>query len=311
MRKFFSFFLFLLILGCRSNQVTVHKPKPLPSWYLKPPKSDKRYVYVTGSGINKNTAVINALSNFIALYSIKISSSLTINKFNSNGGLYNRSSKYDVKAVIGKLKVTNYEILKVYPYRYNKILVLVRVDKEKLFDNLKNKLDEKFASYKMRYQQYEQENPIKQLIDLELLQKDLQKELEYIDILKIMNKKFNEKPYINFIRKVDKKILDLKKSIKIDLKSNNYYIKKDIEKFLLKKGLKVGKSNIKLNVKVNKKESKQIMNLVVFNIYYELMTKNNIIASNSIKIILPKHSNLNNALYEEIKDKSLKDFFNL
>ncbi len=310
-KRFFFFFAFFLLTGCVKQNVSVPlKPKPLPSWYLNHPKSDGRYVYATGSGINKKEALLNALSNFISMFSVKITSSININKKNFGGGLYNRSAKYDVKAVIGNFEVTNYEILKVYPYKFDRVLLLLKVDTKKLFENMKAKLDERFKGYKVKFSVISKENRIKQIIDLDSFVKKLQKEKEYIYTLKVMNPNFNEKPYLDFINKVYNYALNIKSSTKVSIKCDNFSIKQDIEKYLSKHGIKVGKSELEIKVIVKRKRSNSIMNLSVYNIYVYLQKNSQTLSSNSFKIVVPANVNLSGQLYDEIKKLSLKQFFN-
>ncbi len=312
MHKIFLFFLFLFIIsGCSSHTYVAPKPKKLPVWYLNPPKNSENIVYVTGSGINKKEAILNALSNFIAGYSIKISSVLNINKKSFGGGLYNKNVNYDVKAVISGFEVSDYEVVKVYQYKFDNVLVLVKVDTSKLFDIQKAKLDDRFNRYRLEFRTLLKENKIKRLIGLENLLRKLDKEKNYLYVLKGMNPKFDIKKYLTFIDTVYNTYLRTKTSLKICVKCNVLPIKRDIEKYLIKHNVKIGNSDTVLDVKINKKSSDSIMSLEVYNIYLILKKEDTVIGSNGFKIVVPKNANLNNQLYDEIKNLNIKEFFNI
>ena len=289
-------FVVLLFLGCAGNK----QPK-IPSWYLKPLGED----YATGSGYTKKEAVFNALSNFVAKYGVGISSSLNINKKNYSGGLYLKNSAYSLKAEVSKIEISDYRVVKVYPYK-EKFLVLVKVDKKKLFNKLKFSLDERFKGYKEQLEAIKKENSIKQLIDLKKLFKELKKEKRYIQFLKALNPFFNQKPYMDFIENVKQQLIKLKHCVKIEIECENFAVKKDIEKYLNEHNIKVSKSPLKLKVKVIKKSSKGIINLDVYNIYTSLSDNT---GTNYFKIVVPKNTDISGYFYDEIKNMDLEKFF--
>jgi hypothetical protein len=289
-------FVVLLFLGCAGNK----QPK-IPSWYLKPLGED----YATGSGYTKKEAVFNALSNFVAKYGVGISSSLDINKKNYSGGLYLKNSAYSLKAEVSKIEISDYRVVKVYPYKY-RFLVLVKVDKKRLFNRLKSSLDERFKGYKEQFLAIKKENSIKQLIDLKNLLKELEKEKRYIKFLKALNPSFNQKPYMDFIEDVKQQFIKLKHCVKIEIECNNFAIKKDIEKYLNEHDIKVSKSPLKLKVKVIKKSSKGIINLDVYNIYTSLSDNT---GTNHFKIVVPKNTDISGYFYDEVKNMDLEKFF--
>jgi TusA-related sulfurtransferase len=306
----FPLFLILLI-GCAEHKVDVYKPKPIPSWYLNPPQGNENIIYVSGSGIDKKQAILNALSNFISRYSITISSNIETKVKSFGGGLYNKQSSNEIKATVKKFEVSNYTVVKAEQYSYDKFLVLIKIDIYKLYENLKNKLDNRFKDYKNQYNFILNQNLLKQYIDLQKLYTKLKNEENYIFILKIMNKNFNEKSYLSFINKVKNKLYEIKNNLYIEIISNNKKIAEDIKKYLTNKGIKIGKSSIKMIINVNKKTSTSYMNLITYNIYINVKYKNEIIGSNFFKIILTPKSNISGYLFNEIKNLSLENFLNL
>jgi phosphopantetheine adenylyltransferase len=311
MKRFLPFFFLFLLVGCGNHNVYVSKPKPIPNWYLNPPKSTQQFVYVTGSGVDKKEAVLNALNNFISRYSVTISSNFETKSESFGGGLYNKNSVNNIKATVKKFEVSNYDLIKVQKQSFDKFFVLVRVDINKLYENVKNQLDNRFKEYQNEYHIISNENLLNQFIDLQKLLKKIQKEKNYISILKVMNNSFNEKSYLSFINKVQNRLDSLKNSIHIQIKSNNYIFAEDIKKYLTNKGIKIGRSDIRLEINVNKKNSSSYMNLVIYQIYMNVKYKNNTIGSNFFKVVTTPHSSVNGYLFNDIKKLSLEKFLNL
>jgi hypothetical protein len=311
MKKFIFLFLFLFLAGCGNNNLYVSKPKPIPFWYLNPPKSTQQFVYVTGSGIDKKEAVLNALNNFISRYSVTISSNFESKSESLGGGLYNKNSINNIKATVKKFEVSNYDVIKVHRQSFDKFFVLVRVDIHKLYQNVKNQLDNRFKEYKKEYYLISNENLLNQLIDLKELYSKIKEEKNYISILKIMNNNFDEEHYLFFINKVKNRLYALKNSIHIKIDSNNNIFSEDIKKYLINKGIKIGRSDIKLEINVNKRNSSSYMNLVTYQIYINVKYKNTTIGNNFFKVVTTKNSTVNGYLFNEIKNLSLEEFLNL
>jgi len=311
MKKLVFFLLFILLTGCAHKQaVIVAKPKPMPAWYLNPPQSNNKIVYVTGGGISKKAAVLNALSNFVSRYSVTISSNFQTKLQDFGGGVANKNMAYNIKATVKKFEVSNYEIVKTERYKFDQFLVLIKVDIDKLYANIKNRLDSRFAEYKDVYNNILKENPLKQLIDLQKLSLKLENEKSYIYILKTMNQNFNSNQYLSFINKVKNRLDSLKNSIHIQISSNNFKITEDIKRYLTSNGIKVGNSQIKLIVNVKKRKS-SMMNLVVYEVYLTTKYIGSIIGSNYFKIIAPQNADINGYLFNDIKNMSIEKFFNL
>ena len=307
MRILLYFFL-ILFLGCGTQPVKVHKIT-LPKWYLNPPKSNDTYVYVTGEGFSKKEAILNALNNFVARYNLTISSKFESKQEDFGGGIANRDVKYKISAIVKKFNISNYEVIKAQRYTFDKYLVLVRVNVKKLATNLEFRLDNRFKEYSKIYKSILEENPLSRLIKLKELVKKLEDEKHYIYALKLMDPNFNGKKYLYFIDKVKNEYLKLKQTVKVEVISSNLAVKKDIERFLSKNDIKIGRSPIKIIATVNTRKSS--FNLVVYDIFVKVKYKGSIIGSNYFKIIIPVTSNLNGYLFDDIQNLSLKDFLHL
>jgi len=310
MKKLVFFLFFILLIGCTHKQTFVAKPKPMPAWYLNPPQSNNNIVYVTGEGINKKAAVLNALSNFVSRYSVTISSKFQTKLQDFGGGVANKNAAYNIQATVKKFEVSNYEIVKAKRYKFDQFLVLIKVDVDKLYANIKNRLDNRFTEYKSSYNNILQEDPLKQLVDLQKLSLKLEDEKNYIYILKTMNQNFNAKKYLSFIDEVKNRLDSLKDTIHIQISSNNFKIVEDIKRYLTSKGIKIGNSQIKLVVNVKKRKS-STMNLIAYEVYLTTKYKGSIVGSNYFKIIVPQNADINGYLFNDIKNMSIEKFFNL
>jgi len=311
MKKFIFFLLFILLAGCANTQkAVIVKPKPMPTWYLNPPQSNDKIVYVTGAGINKKEAVLNALSNFIARYSVTISSQFQSKLQDFGGGIASKKAAYNIQATVKKFEVSNYEIVRTERYKFDQFLVLIKVDINRLYENVKNKLDNRFEEYRSVYKNIVKENPLKQLINLQQLSSKLKNEKSYIYVLKTMNQSFNAKKYLSFIDEVKNRLDSLKNSIHVQISSNNFKIVEDIKRYLTSNGIKIGNSQIKLIANVKKRKS-STMNLIVYEVYITTKYRGSIIGSNYFKITVPQNSDISGYLFDDVKNMSIEKFFNL
>jgi hypothetical protein len=297
------FLLFLLLISCADKNKNIEK---LPSWYLNPPKSKSAF-YASGSGATKKDAVLNALSSFIATKGVEVASEIDIKKSDFGGGIYSSELNYKLKSKTYKIKISNYEIEKVDVVK-NRVLVLVKIDKERLFESLKREFETQFGFQKEKFKLITEENPFFQYLKLKKFIKNLESDFVYLNFLHSINPDFNRQKYVKWINAVKLYYLKLKNSIKIEVVSDNMEVKKDIEKYLTDNGIKISKSDLVLKITVFKKNSDKIIKLSVYKVYMDLMYKKTKIGSNYFKIVLPQNSSLLGNLYEEIKTLPIEDF---
>jgi len=164
----FSFFLFLFIIGC-GNKVEY------PTWFKNPPQDKANLLYATGEGMDKTSAINDALTQIAN----RISTSISSEMFVYQGYTQNNSNVNTMKSVqkqvlqkINNFHFYDYKVLKVKNISDKDYVALVVVDKNKnakliveknrdklnllidKFNNLKNPLEKiKFAKSSIKITQ--------------------------------------------------------------------------------------------------------------------------------------------------------------
>lgn len=303
--------IFLLFSGCFNNTQTIYFSKiKYPKWYLTPPKDNNIYVYSTGIGINKEQAIKNALVNFISKYEIEINSKMQIKKQQWYGGLVNENTKYIVNAKTNNLKICCYKVLKVKQIDFDKIVVLIQINKQKLSKYYTKKLKKDFAFFVYLYDNLKKFPPIKRYLMLKQIMKNLKKEEKIIQFVKQITPETNLKNYEKFINKIKDKIGGVEVSIK-NINCPKIFVN-DITKYLTQKGFVViPNSDNKLELKcIIKTDKNQYLTLKKYIINISNYYKDKLYFKNVFIVVLPENSSLDNILYNEIKNKKIEKFFN-
>lgn len=250
-KYFFIFISIFFIFGCASSQKQLVK-QTYPKWYSKTMIDSSRYYFASSEGITKHDAVVNALNEIASKISISISS-----KFESNvvldNDIYNKSLAMDITNKIENIHFNNYKILKEQVFN-DKHIVLLKVDKIKLKDELQTQIDDEFNTinhklnidYKNILLKIKNYNKI--LISLENLKKK-------IYIFSSIDKKSNIKKYLTNITKIKEKISLFKNSITFKIDTNNNYAK-ILKDFITDKGYKLVKYNSLITIKLSIKKQK-------------------------------------------------------
>ena len=221
----------------------------IPDWFYSPPKSDK-FFYGGGEGRNINEAKVNAL-NFIAgeiqtAVSSSFSKSQGYSNRNGQSDFY-KSVKTKTRSEVKKINFTNIEIMKTIKVN-NKIYLLVRIDKQKLFKNLKTQfeiLDNKITSEITTSQKY---SLLDQLITLNKEEKNIQKALSLINILSTLNPNFDVIKYTNKYNSFMSKKTDILHKLTFSVSSNDLFGQKLIA-VLNEAGYKISSnSDIKISI---------------------------------------------------------------
>ncbi len=147
---FFTIFVFIFFLsGCSSKEERAPLlKKELPSWYVNPPKDSKTTLYATGEGRDRKEAVADALNLLASTLSVSIESQFTLQQNVEEGSVtsHQQSSQSQIKSVVERVRISNYEIVDSQEFGFKKYIVLIKSEKQKLFDSLKNELEQKFSA---------------------------------------------------------------------------------------------------------------------------------------------------------------------
>jgi len=262
MSKFSIIFLILglLLSGCASKQRVVVKKKELPSWYVNPPKSNSFELFALGEGQNQQDAITNALSLIMSTLSVSVSSSFSAKTVVKEGSINSSDATYinKTKSDVQKIRISEYEILHVKKLGFKRYAAVVKVNKQKLFEGLKNEIDQKFETYKNDMKNIQNLDALKQLA----YYKDMEKSFSYVKnaliVMKVLNKNFNDKKYIAFMNKVTTKHQYLLEHISFWVISNVKSLSKPVisalteQKFIVKNSRSKMHYNVYINAKIQK-----------------------------------------------------------
>jgi len=221
----------------------------IPDWFYSAPQSSK-YFYGAGEGRNPDEAKNSALNSIASEIQTAISSQFSKTSAYSKGD--NSSSFYEnarenIKAEVNQISFTNIQIVKTVKVGSD-IYMLVRVNKQELFRNLKTKfemLDSKIDSEIKTAQKY---SLLDQLITLNKLTPKIASALNQATILSVLNPNFDVKPYAKKYNSYIEKKTEIYHALTFRVTDNNSFAKKLIE-VMNENSYKIGNnSNVKIRV---------------------------------------------------------------
>jgi len=212
---FFSLLLLLFIIGCS------HKVE-YPTWFKAPPQDKANLLYATGEGMDKTSAINDALTQIAN----RISTSISSEMFVYQGYTQNNSDVDTMKSVqkqvlqkINNFHFYDYKVLKIKNVADRDYVALVVVDKDKnaklIVEKNRDKLNlliEKFNNLK---------NPIEKIKFAKNSIKVInEKILPELFIAKVLGANVD-----NLIRKTQRFLITLQnylQNIKVTIKANKY-----------------------------------------------------------------------------------------
>ena len=262
MKQFSLIFLVLglLLSGCASKQKIVVAKKELPAWYVHPPKSNTYELFALGEGENQQDAINNALTLIASTLSVAISSNFSAKtvvkegRINSSDATYINQTKSEVK----KITISEYEIVHAQRLGFKRYAAVVKVNKQKMFQGLKNELDQKFAIYQNDIKNLEDLNALEQFALLRKIRANFSYIENALNVMKTLNENFNVTKYIQKMAQIDKKYQYLLKHISFWVSSNIRSLAKPFtsalteEQFLVKKVRSTMHFDIYINAKIQK-----------------------------------------------------------
>lgn len=261
MRRFISFLIIPIFFysGCFSQKEVDPSPKKtLPSWYTNPPQTTSSTLYATGEGEDAKEAISNALSMMASTLSVSIASQFSSKKIVKEGVQNSIDSivSNEVQSDVKKIRIGYYEVLNSQEYGFRKYIVLIKSDKRKLFESLKEELDRKFELIDGRIKQNSY-NAIERLNVYKAAKADIADAPNTLTVMNVLNDSFNSKEYIDKIKSVedgyDREISNISFSIECDEESKN--LESSIKEGLSLKKLKIkngaGEKHFKIVVASN------------------------------------------------------------
>jgi hypothetical protein len=157
----------LTLVGCGDKKPTIEvEKKELPAWIMHQPTSDSSTLYGVGEGQDKQTAITNALNEMLSTLSISVASEYNSNTNVSNyNGMesYVKNIEEKVNTKVKELRISNYQIMQYEKIGFNKYAVLLKSDKNAIFNSLRDEIDKKLALLHAQENTYKSTNDLKQL----------------------------------------------------------------------------------------------------------------------------------------------------
>lgn len=225
--KYFSaavLFLSLLFSGCTAKK----EPDPLgqksyPSWYIDPPKTTASTLYALGEGENRDEAVKNALNMMASTLSVSISSQYDSKKvvqeglINTHHSTVLSATQSDVK----KIRIGSYELVESHKLGFKNHIVLISSDKEKLFDSLKNELDQKFTLVDSQMASLALHHALYRLGGYKIVKEDIKDIPDTLVVMNVLNGSYDGSEYLQKIERVNSLYEKLLSGISVEIECDN------------------------------------------------------------------------------------------
>ena len=255
----------MLLLNLQNKQTT----KEIPLWVDAPLYDDEKYMYGVAIAANREDAIKAALSDMISKLGTTIES-----KYESNEevrGSYSKSViRNQIKSSIAKTKVNSYEVVKSHRISYREVALMVRSDKKKFADALKESLEKSKESIERELLHVNSSNALEKYNVKKELHEKSQLLLSDVMIVGGLQRGFNKQTYIDFISKVKEEFLSQKRVLNFYISSdkNSAKFAKSIKNLLLREGFRIANQKGKNSIEIR------------------LRTTDNIVRSNQIDIIV-------------------------
>jgi len=310
-------FLSLFLISCSSSkEKVIYKELSYPLLYTTPQNSDDTYLYGVGEGENLEYATKDALIDISSKLSITISSNSKIYKESivKYREYIKKEISQNINSKIEELTFLNYKIEKSEKIKFNSFIVLVKVEKKKVIETLKNDTLLVITKFNNLEKISKNIDPLNKYIKYKKILEEFYFISNKIEILKNLDNTYDEKEILNTINKIINTIEKAKTNISFTLKNktNNTTVVDKIKEEITKNGFQIYNTkeatyNIDINNRENKKLSYEIY-LLENNITVDIYFNKQIISS---KIFTSKGASSNSfddALYNSIEKI---DFSNL
>jgi hypothetical protein len=258
----------------------------IPDWFYSPPKS-QNYFYGAGEGRDANDAKNSAL-NYIAseiqtTISSEFSKTSAYSKSDSSSSFY-ETAKKSMHSSVSKISFSNIEIVKTVKVD-NEIYILVRINKQELFRNLKTKFELLNSQIDSKISISKKYSLLDQLITINKLIPKIADALNQATILSTLNPNFNIKSYVKKYNSYIKKKSEIYHNLTFKVLDNNLFAQKLIE-VMNANNYKIGNSsNVKIRVIPNIRYSTPYgMSVVRATIQIRVIAKNKTLKSTSLEV---------------------------
>jgi hypothetical protein len=255
-------------------------------WFYSVPKSQE-YFYGAGEGRDANEAKDSALNSIASQIQTTISSEFSktsaYSKSDSSSSFY-ETAKESMHSSVSKISFSNIQIVKTVKVD-NEIYILVRINKQELFRNLKTKFELLNSQIDSKISISKKYSLLDQLITINKLIPKIADALNQATILSTLNPNFNIKSYVKKYNSYIKKKSEIYHNLTFKVLDNNLFAQKLIE-VMNANNYKIGNSsNVKIRVIPNIRYSTPYGMIVVrATIQIRVIAKNKTLKSTSLEV---------------------------
>lgn len=225
MKKVILLFITLfLLLGCSAkDDLDLSFKKTLPQWYVNPPQTSQTVLYSIGEGESKEVALKNALNMMASTLSVSIESSYNSTKFVQEGRV--NTNQLDVENKISSsvknIRISSYELLEYEEVGFRNHILLVKIDKSKLFESLKSELEQDFSLVDAELKSLSLYNALAQLSGYKKIKAKLDDVPNRLIVMSVLDNSFDAEMYIKRVQKINTSYDELRSSITFEIKVDN------------------------------------------------------------------------------------------
>jgi len=297
--KYFSKAALILALfvfaGCTAQkEAEVPQKKALPSWYVNPPQTTTSTLYALGEGENRDEAVKNALNMMASTLSVSISSQYDSKKVVQDGLINTDQSTVisTTQSDVRKIRISSYELMESHSLGFRKHVVLIRSNKQKLFDSLKGELEQRFALVESQLASLSLHHSLAQLKGYKKAKEEIGDVPNTLVVMNVLDSSYKGEEYIQKIDKINLSYEELlsKITLEINCDSNSKNLEAPIRDGFGSKGVLIqagsGSSHFRVNVRSSiQKASSYGFTIARFAIDISVKdSKDSIVASNKLNI---------------------------
>lgn len=254
----------LSLAGCAAKkEVEVAQKKAPPSWYINPPQTTSTTLYAIGEGEDREEAVKNALNMMASTLSVSISSQFDSQKVVQEGLVNTHQSTVVSKTQsdVKKIRISSYEVVESHALGFRNHIVLIKSQKQKLFESLHSELEQKFALADSQIASLSLSHALQQLSGHRKVKDELSDVPDTLVVMNVLNSSFNGKEYIQKIDKINTSYEKLLSSITVAVISDgdSKHLEAPLREGFSSKGVRIkggkGSTHFRVNVKSNSQKS--------------------------------------------------------
>jgi hypothetical protein len=286
----------LFLAGCAAQkEVEVAQKKAPPSWYVNPPQTTSTTLYAIGEGEERDEAVKNALNMMASTLSVSISSQFDSQKVVQEGLLNTHQSTVVSKTQsdVKKIRISSYEVVESHTLGFRNHIVLIKSQKQKLFESLHSELEQKFALADSQIASLSTAHALNQLSGYKKVKDELSDVPDTLVVMNVLDGSYSSKEHIYKIERINSAYEKLLSSISVAITSDSdsKHLEAPIREGFGSKGVRIsggkGSTHFRVNVKSNQqKASSYGFTLARYAIDISVQDyKGAVVASNKLNIV--------------------------